>query len=565
MGLDHISPIDREQLHQLLALHPELGSLLGVAGKEGLLPELTTEARLATLATLCRWRDARAELEQAPREQTQRDFDLDQRIFAASIELARYVEEDLRWWEYDPNLPRGLAALFARDLAEARQHDVAWETLRVRLEELPGCLASAQGAMSAADDLLRAAAIEDCAALGSLVEFIIGEATSAADAGHLTQHVAGSIARSAVGARDALDRRYAWLKGLPTSTERWRIGEEHFNALLHHRALDISVADLADLSASVVEQLRLEERRIANRLFRKREAAGALPLARTQEPHYFEEALSWSEELVAQSRIFLDEAQAFPVANTTSLTVLPAPAGFAPDLDDGMLLEAPRFAPERGSFLLLHAPPQAELGRRSVADLENMVAAHALPGALLFSAVTRERTSLLRSGAPLGLLGGPGSLWALETSAGWRFHAEELMRELLFRDSPASRLVAARRGLYRALLARIELGLHTRGLRLDQAKALLLEVGGASEERASRDLTTCMRSPTRALSELLGRLRLQQLRREAKLYWRDRYADRTLHELVLSGGPMPLTYHFELLDDPPSYTIDDSDEQHAAL
>jgi hypothetical protein len=65
------------------------------------------------------------------------------------------------------------------------------------------------------------------------------------------------------------------------------------------------------------------------------------------------------------------------------------------------------------------------------------------------------------------------------------------------------------------------------------------------------------------MGELIGKLRMQQLRREAKIVWRHNYTEARFHELVARAGPMPLTYHFELLETPPVYSIDAGTEEYA--
>lgn len=563
MGPDKISPTDKEHLERLLELHPELGSALGIPGHDDRLPDLSTDGRRATDAVLAGWRDARAALEKAPPGEGQREFDLDQRVFSASLELLRFCEEELRWRDRDPDTIFGLRAVLVRDLFDARERPERFEALARRLAAVPAYLTSAKDGVSEADSLLLRGALDVTGATGALVDAIAKEAARAAEQQRIPAAVASAIDVAARAARAALDERWAWLETLPTQDGAWRLGRERFDTLLHLRALDITAAEMRELSRSMVEQMRIEERRVATRLLRKRDLGAAAQLARAQTPLSFDEVLSWGGELVEQARAFLGEGDLFTLPHNSDLVVAGAPAGVSAELDRATLLPAPRLAPEGRARLLLEPPNEDELSRYSVADLENVAACYGYPGAHLLLSAARERTSLLRDGAPLGLTGGPATLWAVETRTGWAHHGEELMRELLFRDSPAARFVACRRATYRATLARVEVGLHAAEMSLDVAVKHLKDLVGLSEAEARRDVMTCVRRPSRALSDLLGKMRVQQLRRDAKLAWRDAYTDRRLHDLLLRGGAMPLTYHFELLDAPPVYAIDDGTAEYS--
>jgi uncharacterized protein (DUF885 family) len=65
-------------------------------------------------------------------------------------------------------------------------------------------------------------------------------------------------------------------------------------------------------------------------------------------------------------------------------------------------------------------------------------------------------------------------------------------------------------------------------------------------------VTSMLREPTRALSALVGKVRIEQLKREAHKRWRTTYTDRRFHDLLLVSGSVPLAYLFEQLDHAPT-------------
>jgi uncharacterized protein (DUF885 family) len=145
------------------------------------------------------------------------------------------------------------------------------------------------------------------------------------------------------------------------------------------------------------------------------------------------------------------------------------------------------------------------------------------------------------------------SSWGTDMSDGWSHYCEELMREVLFRDSPASRLLTAQHGLTFALSAAIDISLASGRFDAARAADVLVRRTGLAPNVARARVRTMLRTPTRALSTLLGKIRIEQLRREARRRWRTAYRDARFHTLLLASGPLPLAYLFEMLDGPPSY------------
>ena len=54
----------------------------------------------------------------------------------------------------------------------------------------------------------------------------------------------------------------------------------------------------------------------------------------------------------------------------------------------------------------------------------------------------------------------------------------------------------------------------------------------------------------------MGKVRIEQLRREARRRWRDGYSEKRFNTLMLANGPIPLAYLFERLNDPPAFVTD---------
>jgi uncharacterized protein (DUF885 family) len=551
---------ERQHLDGLLKLRPELGGLLGVRGHDSTLPDPSAQARASYVEALAAW--SKDTVDGADGDERPRDEELDQRVFDASLDLVRFCDDELQAGARDPDVLGEVLPLLARQLLADDEPGPRFEALRDRLAALTVYIEAARASFTAADPVLVEAAQESAASTNALAAAIAREARDASGRSEIDRALADDVAKHAEALRAPLEEHAKWLDGLEDKPGSALLGTERFDQLLHLRALDITSAEMRELSGSMVEQMRLETQRLAKRAF-KRAPDEALSIARSQTPLSFEEVLAWMSELVDQARSFLVDSEMFPMPSSSTLVISAAPSGLMPRLSTVILQPAPLLQTAGRARLLLPKPPNDELQHFSVADLENLAAHYAYPGAHYASAWFTEAASLMRHGAPLGLHSGPASEWGGETLAGWAHHSQELMRELMFRDSPASRLIAIREALYRALLARVDVGMHTGDFAPGRARELLVEVGGMPDDRAARDVRTLLQRPGRGVNELIGKLRLQQLRREAKIVWRHNYSEARFHELLARSGPMPLTYHFELLESPPVYSIDAGTVEYA--
>lgn len=554
--------LDGEHVERLVSLRPELSAYLGEAHRPGL-PDPTPAGRAAVLELLTAWRDARDRL---PPDEIGDPlyFGIDQRVFSASLELLRFSEQEIAMHRRDPDVLRDPLQLLVSDRsAPGLPAEERFSLLAARLVALPGYLRAARAVVTAPDRRLAEEARATIDAARALLRAVVRDAKRAVAAAALPPALAEDTERAAGEAEDGVAEHAAWLAGLEVHDEGWRVGAEHLDQLLLLRGLDISSMEMADLSRSMVEEMRIEQQRVLKRFFRKASRDEAIALARSQRPLSSDELSAWTRELVEQARSFVVGSELFPIAPEEQLTVDTVPAGLGA-LPHGALLLAPRRRgwPATGRLLLPRTDSEDDLASYSVADLENLVAFHAYPGAHFFRVWADRSTTIARAGAPAGFVAGVAGTWGLDAVLGWANHVEELMRELAFRDSPAARLLAVRHALYRAVLAYVDVALATGALDPERARELLVEDGGASPRTAAADVRACTRRPTENLSPLLGKMRLMQLRREAKALWRDRYSERRFHEFVLFAGEMPLAYHFELLDAPPPYTSDEGTAEY---
>ena len=365
-------------------------------------------------------------------------------------------------------------------------------------------------------------------------------------------------------AGQALEAHRDWLINIDAEAPA-PIGVERYDELLRLRGLDLTSNEVLDLGRSLAEEATIEQGRVLRRGFKGQTVDGAIAAARKNIPLSLSEAIAWSRELVDQARGFLAEQGTVPIISGAPnndderlhVDVLPGP--LAPLGQAGVYFPPQPYAPRQDALLLLREPlgPQQEALRElSVADLETIVASSGFPGRHTAAVWQNRTTTIARRGALLGGLSGAAATWGQDMVEGWSLMAAELMREVHFRHSPASRLIMVRHGLLQALLAAVDVGLGIGRFTAEAAATFLVRRAGIRLPVARALVRTLLANPTSGLSGVVGKVRIEQLRREAHKRWRDGYSDRRFHSLLMVNGPVPLAYLFERLDEPPAYVSD---------
>jgi uncharacterized protein (DUF885 family) len=554
------NPRDDEHLRRVSALRPEVDTALGGTTQADKLGDTSPDARAQLLEALTSWR---VDLEKQLKDSRERTLDV--RVFAASVELFKYAEDQVAMHRRDPDLATSLFETLLYHLrGHAESEPARFSTLASRLRGVGAYLEGGRASVTqpSAELVLRARDVLD--GTPDLLRAIADASRQAAVAGLIPASVSADVQSAVTVASEAFEDQRRWLGSLDAQPHK-PVGLPVLDELLRMRGLDLTAAEVLDLARSVAEELRVEQARAARRT-QKRSAPQksvdeAVVLARSATaPQSLGEAIAWLSDLVTAARDFLGPHGAIALPETAERVIVEAmPTVLAPSGQAVIHLPPQPLAPRQESLLLVREPlgPQAEALRElSVADLENIVASHGYPGRHLQSVWTNLATSVARRGAPLGAFGAVAGSWGQDMVHGWAHASEELLRELQFRPSPASRLVMVRRALLTTLLAAVDVCLCIGRMTPEQAAAFLVRRAGIRLPVARAQVRTLLRSPSLGLSALVGKVRIEQLRREAHRRWRDGYSEKRFHSLLLVSGPVPLAYLFERLTEPPTFLSD---------
>jgi uncharacterized protein (DUF885 family) len=122
---------------------------------------------------------------------------------------------------------------------------------------------------------------------------------------------------------------------------------------------------------------------------------------------------------------------------------------------------------------------------------------------------------------------------------GWALYCENLMAEQGFISDPAARFFQVHHLLWRALRVILDVSLHTKGMTVDQAAALLREELSLDEGAARAEAVRYCAFPTYQLCYALGRREILRLRDDAREARGAMFSLRTFHDELLCYGALP--------------------------
>ncbi len=122
---------------------------------------------------------------------------------------------------------------------------------------------------------------------------------------------------------------------------------------------------------------------------------------------------------------------------------------------------------------------------------------------------------------------------------GWALYCEELAVEQGLLSSPAERLFQAHFLLWRALRIILDVSLHTRGMTVEEAAAILRDELGFDEAAALSEARRYCAYPTYQLCYAVGRADILDLREDARKAWGSDFSLRDFHDKLLGYGAYP--------------------------
>ena len=172
-------------------------------------------------------------------------------------------------------------------------------------------------------------------------------------------------------------------------------------------------------------------------------------------------------------------------------------------------------------------------------DLEALAFHEGLPGHHLQRAITAE------------LEGVPDLQRYLSFTAfseGWGLYTEQLAYEMGFYEDPYSRFGQLAMELWRAARLVVDTGIHSKRWSREEAIAYLIDNTPNAEYDCIKAIERYIAMPGQATAYMIGKLRIVELREQAREALGDKFDIRLFHDTVLGSGPVPLNKLAENID-----------------
>ncbi len=515
--------ITRSYYEAWFRYHPEAAVDVGVAGYESLLTPQAAEERGALVSlndSLVVSLDELDETELDP------DARLDYAILrgAAMIENERILEVDSRCLDPGRFLP--INAIYQLTIRPVADFSAA---LMARLQAIPEHLKRAQVELR-----VRAAAIPRLWLDSAIVAARHGaNFISGLNDPRIPQAAIADVERARTQAAQALVVFADFMAQAlsPAAAGQFACGRRYFENLLRLRHfLDCDIEELQGFGDRLIEKTKRELAQECQKLCGSDDMARALVLIRRDHPSSAELLKTYREQMQA-ARQFVMAHDLVSAPSVESLDIVETPGFLRHQIPFAAYTEpTPGDSKQHGYYYV--TPPQdaEELAEHDFAGLMHTCVHEAWPGHHL-QFVTANLNPASRS---LPRLLNPSSM----LYEGWALYSEQLMFEQGFLRRPEQRFILLRDRLWRALRIAIDIGIHTRGLGLENAADLMVRLLGFPRSQAMADLTWYTRSPTVPLGYATGWALINGLRE--RLARRPDFTLKEFHDRLLSAGSVAL-------------------------
>ncbi len=532
---DRFYDLVEERFRRLLADNPVVATYLGVHSEDERLGDGSLDALLAELDAEKRHLAAVEALDPAGlSEEASFERDLEMHNVRRSI----FDTEVLRIWERRSTALDGVGdaifLLFARDHAPLPDRLMA---IGSRLEALPKYLDEHRTRATGPQvRLWQNLELETARDLPSFFDEIVAAAGT-----DLPATDARRIERAAAAARRAIDDYSAWLRtSLAEGRDDWAIGREVYDELVGLRAFD-------GLDTDAI--LEIGHQQLAVNLVARAEAASQIDPAadelavidriKSDHPAEFEEALDAYRVAMVRARQHLIDHRIVTVPDDDRLEVIATPEYLRNVIPFAAYFETPKFDVDPvGIYIVTPAvndDPNA-MREHNFSAISNTSIHEAYPGHHLQLSVATRHPSLTRllTGAP-------------EFVEGWGMYCEQMMREQGFDDAPGFRLGMATDAIWRACRIILDIRMHRGEIDVDEATAFLVEQTKFEEANARAEINRYTYTPTYAMSYMLGKVLLLELRADERRRLGDRFSLQAFHDALLRHGSLPISFHRRLL------------------
>jgi uncharacterized protein (DUF885 family) len=526
----------QEMFEKFLEKNPDNATFLGLHEPyDYLMPKGSTDRLVENLQLMEEL--ARRVKETVDCEKLSAEHKVDWAVIEKACEQGKFYLYEVRAHELNPDAFMDIGGLvftmFTREYAPLEKRA---DAIAARIEKMPTFLEEyrTRFAKSKPVKLWTEMAIGTVQQMGGLFQFVLY-----ATKGQVSDKIYERLSKAVDGLQPALKAYNEWLQSLlPKTTEKWALGREKFEKLLKLRGLGMGSEEILELGWKYLRELETERERLAKKIAAGKSVEEVMKVIEGKAPKTFEEALEFTKKTMEEARWFVQEKKLATVYAEDVLVVKETPGFLVPIIPFAAMEMPAHFdKPQMGVYIVTRPKDVANLGKHlNYASIRNTATHEAFPGHFLQGAVS-NRGSLVHILAD-----------GTETTEGWAHYCEQLMQEKGFSADLETQLIQINDMIWRAVRIIVDVKLSRGEMSFGEAVKMLMDEAGLSKEAAEAEVKRYTQTPGYALSYLLGKHLILQLKEDVKRKMGNRFDERFFHDTITANGYLPIALLREVFD-----------------
>lgn len=513
---------------QLMELHPEVASYMGLHHYDYRLPDGSVEAIEREKGLI------KVSLEKLGRIDPKK-LDIENRMdYYSLIDYLKlrlfFLEDWPRWKMYPEAIDTILYALIPLFVKEYGSEMDRFENIVSRLEAVPKYLEQSKARLETPIRIFLNLALESA---NRLQKFIIS----------IYEYLEKEIGKIAKSRKEVFDRaiesieKYKdWISAQrPREIRVFHMGEETLRKYFKIRGIDIEPAKLLELAERDMEVAKKELKALASALDPSLTPIDVIDDIHSKKPASFAVVLAAYEKAVQEAKRIVIERNVASIPREY-LEIKDTPVAIRGIVEPIIYVPPGKYEINKVGKLLITPVENAEdLKIHNAYNIAHIAIREGFPGKHLLSVWTTESKSLVRQ-----LIDAP------ETVEGWANYVDEVMGKVGYLTTIRDKFLRTHNFLVNASLAVIDIRISIGDIGVHEAVKFLTKEAFIDDKKALSEVLICVHSPGYQLSKYYGLIKFKKLREKVKNILGEYYDLKWFHDAILQTGILPLKY-LELL------------------
>jgi len=347
--------------------------------------------------------------------------------------------------------------------------------------------------------------------------------------------------------KSIIQKHIEWINSLPIDENEfaWALGQENFDKLLNLRKLPWDRKTILNKARSVIKSSLERLSQIAKEIdptkvyYELLEDFWEQDLIPT-----FQEVLEYSRNEVLRAKEFINSKNLLSLQEE-KLIIVETPPHLIHTHPSAAFTQAPYYSRDQPGIYMI-TPPQKKNNflKRSYTSLSNLLVHEAYPGHHLDFACNNKFAPPSRL-----LFSDIYRIDPFETIEGWAHYCEELMLKQGFHKDPIfAEMLTIADQLNSALKVILDVQMHCRQLTQEDAIKMMTNQL-RNEAFAKAEIARYSSTPGMNFSYLIGKLLIEDLRREVKENMGNKFSLKFFHDTILRSGDLPYYLLKEYFDE----------------